>query len=491
MRCASSMNSSDLISSDTNSSALAELALRAPQVQIRTDAGDLEHYGRDWTRRWTPAPLAIALPSSIDDVQTIVRWAVEFGVALVPSGGRTGLSGGAVAANGELVVSFDRMNRVLSFDPVDRYLTVQPGVALQAVQDAARAHGLLYPVDFAARGSCQIGGNIATNAGGIRVIRYGNTRQWVAGLKLVSGDGSLLDLNRGLIKNASGYDLRHLVIGSEGTLGLVVEATLALTDAPPPSQVMLLAVPEMDALMRVFEVCRARLTLSAFEFFTDRALHHVVAHGGKQPFDSDSPFYVVTEFDAADEAAQATSLEVFEHCLEAGWVTDGALSQSDAQAETMWKLREGITESLARHRPYKNDISMRISVVPGFLGEMQDLFAREYPDFDVVWFGHIGDGNLHINIVKAAALDEATFIQQCEQVTHVLAEKLAAHGGSISAEHGIGLVKKAELGSARSAAEIEVMRGIRAVLDPAGIMNPGKLFDDEERCRRRAKRSSS
>jgi len=460
-----------------NSSALSELARRAPDVQIRTDAGDLEHYGRDWTRRWTPAPLAIALPSSIEDVQAIVRWAVEFGVALVPSGGRTGLSGGAVAAHGELVVSFDRMNRVLAFDPIDRHLTVQPGIALQTVQEAAREHGLLYPVDFAARGSCQIGGNIATNAGGIRVIRYGNTRQWVAGLKLVSGNGSLLDLNRGLVKNASGYDLRHLVIGSEGTLGLVVEATLALTDAPPPSQVMLLALPAMDALMRVFEVCRARLTLSAFEFFTDRALHHVVAHGGKPPFEGESPYYVVTEFDAADETAQAAALEVFEQCMEAGWVSDGVLSQSDAQAAAMWKLREGITESLARHKPYKNDISMRISVVPGFLGEMQELFAREYPDFDVVWFGHIGDGNLHINIVKPAELDDGTFIRQCEQVTHVLADKLAAHGGSISAEHGIGLVKKAELGSTRSAAEIEVMRGIRAVLDPAGIMNPGKLFD--------------
>ena len=460
-----------------NSQALAELARRVPQTQLLTDPGDLEHYGRDWTRRWTPAPLAIALPSSIQDVQDIVRWAVEFGVALVPSGGRTGLSGGAVAAHGELVVSFDRMNHVLGFDPVDRYLTVQPGVALQTVQDKARELGLLYPVDFGARGSCQIGGTIATNAGGIRVIRYGSTRHWIAGLKLVTGDGSLLDLNRGLIKNASGYDLRHLAIGSEGTLGLVVEATLALTDAPPASQVMLLALPAMDALMQVFEVCRSQLTLSAFEFFTDRALHHVVAHGARPPFETDSPYYVVTEFDAADEAGQAAALGVFEQCLDAGWVSDGVLSQSDAQAAAMWKLREGITESLARYRPYKNDISMRISVVPVFLQEMQDLFEREYPGFDVVWFGHIGDGNLHINIVKAADVDDDTFIRQCEQVTHALADKLAAHGGSISAEHGIGLVKKAALGSTRSAMEIEIMRGIRKVLDPAGIMNPGKLFD--------------
>jgi FAD/FMN-containing dehydrogenase len=463
-----------------DSQSLTELARRVPKTQLLTDLGDLEHYGRDWTRRWTPAPLAIALPSCIEDVQAIVRWALESHVALVPSGGRTGLSGGAVAANGELVVSFDRMNKVLGFDPVDRYLTVQPGVALQTVQDKARELGLLYPVDFGARGSCQIGGTIATNAGGIRVIRYGSTRQWIAGLKLVTGDGRLLDLNRGLIKNASGYDLRHLAIGSEGTIGLIVEATLALTDAPPASQVMLLALPAMDALMRVFEACRSRLTLSAFEFFTDRALHHVVAHGARPPFESDAPYYVVTEFDAADEATQAAALEVFEQCLEAGWVSDGVLSQSDAQAAAMWKLREGITESLARYRPYKNDISMRISVVPAFLREMQALFEREYPNFDVVWFGHIGDGNLHINIVKAADTDDTTFIRQCEQVTHVLADQLAAHGGSISAEHGIGLVKKAALGSTRSADEIAIMRGIRKVLDPARIMNPGKLFDTAE-----------
>ena len=457
---------------------LTELARRAPQVQIRTDPGDMEHYGRDWTRRWTPAPLAIALPASIEDVQAIVRWAMESGVAIVPSGGRTGLSGGAVAANGELVVSFERMNKVLGFDPVDRQLTVQPGIPLQSVQEAARERGLLYPVDFGSRGSCQIGGNIATNAGGIRVIRYGSTRQWVAGLKLVTGDGRLLDLNRGLVKNATGYDLRHLVIGSEGTLGLVVEATLTLTDAPPASQVMLLALPAMDALMRVFDACRSRLVLSAFEFFTDRALRHVVANGARPPFEEESPFYVVAEFDAPDEAAQAAALEVFERCVESGWVLDGVLSQSEAQAAAMWRLREGITESLAGYRPYKNDISMRISVVPGFLREMQELFEREYPDFDVVWFGHIGDGNLHINIVKAPERDDATFILQCEHVTHVLAEKLAAVGGSISAEHGIGLVKKAELGSARSADEIAIMRGIRRVLDPAGIMNPGKVFDD-------------
>jgi FAD/FMN-containing dehydrogenase len=451
---------------------LADLARQCPGLKLATDAGDLEHYGRDWTRRWTPAPLAIAFPTTIDEVQAIVRWAVGHEVALVPSGGRTGLSGGAVAAAGELVVSFERMNRVLGFDPIDRTLTVEPGIALEAVHVAAREHGLVYPVDFAARGSCQIGGNVATNAGGIRVIRYGNTRQWIAGLKVVTGTGELLDLNRGLIKNASGYDLRHLMIGSEGTLGLVVEATLALTSPPPASQVMLLAVPAMDALMRVFGEARAKLTLGAFEFFTDRALHHVLAHGGQKPFAEDSPYYVVTEFDAAEDAA----LALFETCVNEGWVSDGVIAASEAQAKTLWRLREGITESLAPHRPYKNDVSVRIGAVPAFMHEMQALLTREYPHFDVVWFGHIGDGNLHINVLKPAELDNVVFVAQCEHVTELLCDTLQRHGGSISAEHGIGLVKKPYLGSARSEAEIALMRGIKAVLDPAGVMNPGKLL---------------
>ena len=458
------------------SHALADLAARLPDLRLLTEAGDLEHYGRDWTRRWTPAPLAVALPASAEEVQGIVRWANEHNVAIVPSGGRTGLSGGAVAANGELVVSLARMNRVLSFDAVDRTLTVQPGIALEAVHGVAREHGLIYPVDFAARGSCSIGGNIATNAGGIRVIRYGNTREWIAGLKVVPGNGELLDLNRGLIKNSSGYDLRQLMIGSEGTLGIVVEATLRLTDPAPPSQVMLLALADMDALMQVFALFRARLSLQAFEFFTDVALRHVLAHGAQRAIDGDHPYYVVTEFDAPDERAQEAALAAFEQGVEQGLISDGVIAQSDAQAAALWRLREGITESLAPHKPYKNDISVRISAVPAFLHDIQSLLTREYPHIEVVWFGHIGDGNLHINVLKPESLDEAEFLAQCEHVTKLLAQALQRQGGSISAEHGIGLVKRAYLESTRSAEEIALMRGVKAVFDPNGILNPGKVF---------------
>ncbi|MCD9027697.1 FAD-binding oxidoreductase [Luteimonas sp. BDR2-5] len=456
---------------------LAQLRAAVPTLQLRTDAEDLAWYGVDWTRRWTPAPLAVALPGDVDEVQAVMRWAHANRVAVVPSGGRTGLSGGAVAANGELVLSLQRMNKVLAFDPVDRLLTVQPGIVLEAVHAAAREHGLAYPVDFAARGSCSIGGNIATNAGGIRVLRYGNTREWIAGLKLVTGTGELLDLGRGLVKNSSGYDLRHLAIASEGTLGVIVEATLKLTDPPPDTQVMLLALPSFEVLMQVFTTLRERLQLEAFEFFTDRALHHVVAHGAQPPFDAVHPYYVIAEFASGSEAQEVQVLSAFEYCTEQGWVEDGVISQGGAQAAQLWRLREGITESIAACVPYKNDVSVRISAMPAFLAETQALLAREYPHFEVVWFGHIGDGNLHINVLKPADMDNAAFVADCERVTTLLASTLQTHGGSISAEHGIGLVKKKYLASTRSPAEIAAMRGIKTVFDPAGILNPGKLFD--------------
>ena len=267
------------------------------------------------------------------------------------------------------------------------------------------------------------------------------------------------------------------MVGSEGTLGIVVEATLRLAEPPPPAQTMLLALPDMDAVLAVFGLFRAKLSLQAFEFFTDVALKHVLAHGAQRALDGEHPYYVVTEFDAPNEAAQDAALAVLGEGMEQGWIVDGTIAQSEAQAAALWRLREGITESLAPHKPYKNDVSVRIGAVPAFLHAMQALLAREYPQIEVVWFGHIGDGNLHINVLKPAGMIDTDFIAQCEHVTKLLAATLKEHGGSISAEHGIGLVKKPYLDSTRSAAEIALMRGVRKVFDPNGILNPGKLFE--------------
>ncbi len=443
--------------------------------RVLVDAGDLAHYGQDWTRWWRPAPLAIVLPESIAEVQALVRWAVERRVAIVPSGGRTGLSGGAVAAHGELVVSLERMHHLGEFNPLDRTLTVEAGVITGNLQRAAREHGLFYPVDFGSRDSSQIGGNIATNAGGIKVIRYGMTREWVAGLKVVDGRGELHDFNRGLVKNATGYDFRHLLIGSEGTLGLVVEATLRLTDPPRDPQVMLLAAPGLEPVVNLLELMRGRLHLTAFEFFTHKAMRHVLAAGAQRPFDTDAACYVLVEFEAGDDGEAA--MAAFSQAMDKGWISDGVMAQSETQARELWRLREGITESIARHLPYKNDVSVKVSSLPAFLADADALFAREYPDVEVVWFGHVGDGNLHISVLKPESMDKARFEHICGHVTELLCGVLEHHGGSISAEHGVGLLKKPYLSHVRPRAEIDLMRQVKRVFDPHGILNPGKLFD--------------
>ncbi len=446
-------------------------------AHVRTDPDSGLNYGRDWTRLHTPNPLAVVLPGTVEQVQQLVRYANEHRLALVPSGGRTGLSGGAVACQGEIVVSLERMNHIVHFDPTDRSVTCQAGVVTETVQNFARDHGLYYPVDFASRGSSQIGGNIATNAGGIKVIRYGLTRDWVSGLKVVTGRGDLLDLNRGLIKNASGYDLRHLFIGSEGTLGIIVEATLKLARPLREPQVMVLGAPDMDSVMSLYHVFRNKMELNAFEFFSELALRHVLNKGLTRPFDVATPYYVLIEFDNPEQLHTDTALALFEHCAEQGWLADGVLSQSESQVQDLWRLREDISESIAGHFPYKNDISMRISQVPAFLAEADALLAREYPDFEVLWYGHIGDGNLHINILKPADLEIAAFAQQCGNVSEHLFTLLQRHGGSISAEHGVGLTKKPYLHYTRDEVEMSYLRAIKQAFDPNGIMNPGKIFD--------------
>jgi len=277
------------------------------------------------------------------------------------------------------------------------------------------------------------------------------------------------------VKNATGYDLRHLMIGSEGTLGLVVEATLRLTDPPRDPRVMLLAVPTFAAVMKLLESMRERLHLSAFEFFTDKAMQHVLTAGAARPLDSGAPCYALIEYESGhdDDAA----MEAFERAVEQGWVNDGVMAQSEAQAHALWHLREGITEAIARYTPYKNDVSVRVSALPAFLADMDALFARAYPDFEVVWYGHVGDGNLHVSVLKPDTMDKEAFEQACERVTGLLCDVLERHGGSISAEHGVGLLKKPYLSRVRSEAEITLMRGVKAVFDPHGILNPGKLFD--------------
>ena len=459
-------------------SILATLEGIVGQGRVLTDADSLLQYGRDWTRAYTPSPAAVLLPSTIEQVQEIVRLAAREQLAIVPSGGRTGLSAGAVARNGELVLALDRLNHIEDFNPVDRTVRCGAGVITAQLQQFAEEQGLFYPVDFASSGSSQVGGNISTNAGGIKVIRHGMTRDWVAGLKLVTGTGELLDLNRGLVKNNAGYDLRQLVIGAEGTLGVVVEATMSLSRPPRNLAVLVLGVPDMASIMAVLAAFQGSIELSAFEFFSELALGKVVEHQGLQrPFATATAYYALLEFEQPDEQSMDKAMGLFEHCVEQGWVLDGVVSQSVAQAQALWRLREDISETISRWTPYKNDISTVVSRVPEFLAEVETVVNASYPEFEIVWFGHIGDGNVHLNVLKPDAMAMDEFQRRCGEVSKWVFEIVQRHGGSISAEHGVGLLKKDYLHYSRSPLEIEIMRQIKRAFDPQGIMNPGKIFD--------------
>ena len=457
---------------------IQQLAQLTSQSQVSTVSADLENYGRDWTKFYRPKPLAIVFPKNNDQVVALVKLANQMKFCLVPSGGRTGLSGGALAIQHEVVISLEKMNAVLEFNAIDRTIRCQAGVITESIQNAAMEQGLYYPVDFASAGSSQIGGNISTNAGGIKVIKYGMTRNWVMGLKVVTGSGDLLELNHGLVKNATGYDLRHLFIGAEGTLGIIVEATLKLTTAPKNPQVMVLGVEKFDAMMDILQQYQTRLELSAFEFFSELALQKVLAHSGlSRPFETKSPYYALLEIEVADGNTENILMELFEYCMEQGWIMDGVLSQSEQQAQSLWALRERISETISVETPYKNDISVTQSQVPSFLYQVDALINQAYPEFEVVWFGHIGDGNLHLNVLKPSDLDIETFRHQCEIVNKQVFDIVKMHQGSISAEHGVGLMKKQYLSVTRSPAEIALMKQLRLVFDPNAVLNPGKLWD--------------
>lgn len=446
--------------------------------RVKQDPESLETYGKDWTKHISQKAKAIVFPTSTDEVVKLVQWARENKAALVPSGGRTGLSGAAIATNDEVIVSFEKMNKILDFDPYDLVATIEPGVITEQLQTFAKEKGLLFPVDFASRGSSQIGGNIATNAGGIKVVRYGLMRNWVAGLEVVTGEGKTLRLNRSLVKNASGYDLRQLFIGSEGTLGFITKAEISFTRQPKEASTFLFAVPELSGVMEIYHAFKSRFALLAFEMFTDVALKYVLKHTGLSlPLSESAPYYVIVELENESENTLEEAMEVFEASLEKGHLADGTVSQNAQQALDIWRLREDITEATSSWQPYKNDVSVRISKVPEFLTQVDEVLTKEYPHFETVWFGHVGDGNLHINILKPENMSSDVFLKECKRVDEILFERIEKFGGSVSAEHGVGLTKKPYLHHTRSSDEIAYMKAIKGVFDPDGILNPGKVFD--------------
>ncbi|MEM9192354.1 MAG: FAD-binding oxidoreductase [Myxococcota bacterium] len=452
-------------------------AVRTRFDRVVEDDDELRELGTDWTRVHAPRPSLAVEPKGSDDVRELVLLCHEHRVALVPSGGRTGLAGGAVAPNGEVVLSLRRLNQLGPIDSLGHTVRVGAGAITEAVHRHCEAENLTWPVDFASKGSSQVGGNIATNAGGVRVIRHGLTRQWVLGLQVVTGTGELLELGGALEKDNTGLDLRQLFIGSEGILGVITEATLKLCPRSGPRSVFLFAVEDLGGVLRLFRHVRARpeLTIGAFEFFTDQCLARLKRHRKvRDPMAGASSHYVLLEIDQVDEATRDRFLE---ELSEEELIVDGTLAQTEAQATELWGLREGISESLsATGLPHKNDISLPIAGLEAFCRDLVALFGAEYPSFEICLFGHIGDGNLHVNVMKPDTMEKAAFLAEAREADEKMFALVQNHRGSISAEHGIGLLKKPYLGYRRSPEELALMRRLKAVFDPRGIMNPGKVL---------------
>jgi FAD/FMN-containing dehydrogenase len=451
------------------------------------EGDDLQFYGADRCRGgWPVDPGAIVLPRTTAQVAEVVTACAEHGAAIVPSGGRTGLAGAATATRGEVVVSLQRMHAVLDVDATARWLRCQAGATVEVVREAAAASGLSYPIDFAAKGSAQIGGSIATNAGGINVLRYGMTRDWVMGLKVVTASGTVLDVGGSLAKDNTGYDLRQLFIGSEGTLGIIVEATLGLCAPPAGRIVALAALPTDAAVLDLFaRVRRASLVLSAFECFDGGCIDRVQEHRGSEgagPFSERSPQHVLVEVeleregDDARQAALESLMGVFESATEDGLIEDAVISSTPAQERLLWGWREDISESLHVHSPHKADVALPISKITQFLDEWRQAVARELPEISAVCFGHVGDGNLHLNLLRPPDHEHDQFLAACHAFDPVVYGLVERYEGSVSAEHGVGLLKKEHLHHTRSPAEIEMMKSIKAALDPQGLFNPGKVF---------------
>ncbi len=448
--------------------------------QILSDPTEVAPYAQDWARDFTGNASAVLLPKSTEEVQSIVLRARQEAIALIPSGGRTGLCGGATATNKEAILSLEKMNTILSIEPTEQTVQCQAGVVTQQLHDALAEHKLSFPVSLASQGSSQIGGNVSTNAGGIHVLKYGTTRQWVLGLTIVTGEGKILHTGKKLYKDQTGYDLRALFIGAEGTLGIITELTLAVTTLPQHYTRVLCATDTLSDLLSTLRAARSKIPdLSAFEFFSEDALSLVLTHHAhKRPFPKSYPYYGLIEL----EKETATALEELEPVLtpllENGTMKDAVVSQSMLQAQELLELRELVGETLSTHyQPHKNDLSVPVSQIEEFIDEANNYFQEEFPAFHPIYFGHLGDGNIHLNIPKPSKLEANEFFKLAHKADKGIFEILTRRGGSISAEHGIGLLKKDYLHYSRTEEELAYMRAIKAVFDPDNILNPGKIFD--------------
>ena len=470
----------------THNALLDQLRQTVGAVNVLTD-GDLTAYEQDWRKRETGKSLAVVRPANTQEVAAVVRACVQAGVSIVPQGGNTGMVVGSTpdATGTQVVLSLLRMNTVRALDAGNLTVTVDAGCVLQTLQEVCEKAGFLFPLSLAAEGSCTIGGNLGTNAGGTQVVRYGNTRELCLGLEVVTPQGEIWDGLSGLRKDNTGYDLRHLMIGSEGTLGVITGATMKLYPLPVAQLTAMAAVPSLDAAVQLLGLAHKHLSagLTGFEVMGKFALNLVTKHFPQQrvPFqDSDAPYCVVLE--NSDQESEAHARERFERLLEVamedGCVVDAVVAESITQARALWHIRESIPLAQAQEGlNIKHDISIAVSRIPKFVRLTDAQLEQAYPGVRLVNYGHLGDGNLHYNVQAPAGADAEAFLRDDEKgVNAIVYDMVDQFKGSISAEHGVGSLKRDKLEQHKSPVALDMLRAIKQALDPLNTMNPGRVL---------------
>jgi FAD/FMN-containing dehydrogenase len=447
--------------------------------------GDLSAWEQDWRKRWRGKALAVVRPGTTAEVAAVVRACAAAQVAIVPQGGNTGLVGGGVpdGSGTQVLLSLQRLNQVRTLDSANLTLTAEAGCVLQNVQAAAAEQGLLFPLSLAAEGSCTLGGNLATNAGGTQVLRWGNTRDLCLGLELVTAQGEVWNGLGGLRKDNTGYDLRDLFIGSEGTLGIITAATMKLAPQPAAVTTALAACDSLEDAVALLRLARAKLGagLTGFELMNRFSLTLVGQHfpALPQPLPGATWTVLLEQSDIDSEQAAHQRFEaLLASALDTGCVQDAVVAASLAQSRNLWHLRESIPLAQAEEGlNIKHDISLPVSRIPTFVASTDAALQARWPGVRLVNFGHLGDGNLHYNVQAPQGADGKRFLQEQEHaVNELVFDAVAAHDGSFSAEHGIGALKRDELAARKSPVALQMMRGIKAALDPRGLMNPGRVL---------------
>jgi FAD/FMN-containing dehydrogenase len=458
---------------------LAELAGIVGENACVTDAGVLEPHVTEWRNVLRGRALAMVLPATTAQVSDVVRLCSRDGVAIVPQGGNTGLCGGAIPdeSGQQLILSLARMDRVRSIDPEDFSMVAEAGCVLATLQQEARAVDRYFPLSLSAEGSCQIGGNLATNAGGINVIRYGTARQQVLGLEVVLADGSIIEGLRSLHKDTAGYDLKQLFVGSEGTLGIITAATLKLYPDPGDTTTSLITLPDAGSAVKLLAHMRERLgdRIESFELMCRYALELVERHigGTALPCELSGDWFVLAELAVGEDAELLGRF--LEQALDAGQLSDAVVAKNIAEAEALWRARHAISEAQKYEGPsIKHDISVPVSRMREFLVRCAERLQEQVPSARPVIFGHVGDGNLHYNLTVPEEV--ASDADRVRAITVAIYDLVAELGGSFSAEHGVGVTKRAFLEKYRGTTELELMRRLKRAMDPQGILNPGKVI---------------